>query len=245
MILRSINLSINKGEFIAIVGVTGSGKSTLSDLILGLLNPCHGKILVNNIDIHGDKSLLKNWQQRISHVPQSIYLADSNIESNIAYGVSPHDVNHSRLHLAAKQASIDGFINSLSDRYQTSVGERGVSLSGGQRQRIGIARALYKQSDLLILDEATSALDNATEQLVMNSIKKLRNTVTMFVIAHRLSTILHCDRIVVLDKGIISGIGSYDDLVANNPIFRRLVLAKTMTHPNDNQLLFICLYSLL
>ena len=157
---------------------------------------------------------------------QSIYLADTNIESNIAYGLSPHNVNQTRLQLAAQQASIAEFINSLSDGFQTSVGERGVSLSGGQRQRIGIARALYKQSELLILDEATSALDNYTEQLVMTSIKNLKSNVTMCVIAHRLSTILHCDRIVVLDKGKITGIGSYNDLIDNNLIFRSLVLAK-------------------
>ena len=227
MTLQDINLSIYSGEFIAIVGFTGSGKSTLADLILGLLKPSQGNIFVEDVDIHQDESYLKHWHQRIAHVPQSIYLADTNIESNIAYGLPPHNVNQTRLLLAAQQASIAEFINSLSDGFQTFVGERGVSLSGGQRQRIGIARALYKQSELLILDEATSALDNYTEQLVMTSIKNLKSNVTMCVIAHRLSTILHCDRIVVLDKGKITGIGRYDDLIDNNPIFRSLVLAKT------------------
>ena len=224
--LQNINLCIYSGEFIAIVGLTGSGKSTLADLILGLLQPSQGNIFVDDIDIHLDESYLEDWHQRIAHVPQSIYLADTNIESNIAYGLSPHNVNQPRLLLAAQQASIEDFINSLPDGYQTVVGERGVLLSGGQRQRIGIARALYKQSELLILDEATSALDNYTEQLVMSSIKNLKSNITMCVIAHRLSTILHCDRIVVLDKGKISGIGRYNDLIDNNPIFRSLVLAK-------------------
>ena len=175
---------------------------------------------------------MESWQKRLAHVPQSIYLSDNNIESNIAYGIAPSHINRSRLLLAAQQASIDGFIDTLPNGFNTVVGERGISLSGGQRQRIGIARALYKQSELLVLDEATSALDNYTEHLVMSSIKELKSSVTMIVIAHRLSTIMHCDRIIVLDEGKIQGVGSYDYLIANNTIFNSLVTSQVTDDDN-------------
>lgn len=223
LVLKDINFSIEKGESVALVGFTGSGKSTLSDLLLGLLKPSTGNIFVDNTNLHHDQAFLDIWQQRIAHVPQSIFLSDTDIESNIAYGVANRDIIRSRLHLAAQQASIHTFIESLSNGYQTSVGERGISLSGGQRQRIGIARALYKQSELLVLDEATSALDNLTEKVVMNSIKSLNESVTLFLIAHRLSTIMHCDRIILLDKGKVECIGKYDELLANSPLFRNFV----------------------
>ena len=221
--LQNINLSIFKGEFVALVGFTGSGKSTFADLALGLLKPSKGNILIDNVDVHQNQKYMESWQKRLAHVPQSIYLSDNDIESNIAYGISHSDIDRSRLLLAAQQASIDSFIETLPNGFKTIVGERGISLSGGQRQRIGIARALYKQSELLVLDEATSALDNYTEHLVMSSIKDLKNSVTMIVIAHRLSTIMHCDRIIVLDKGTLCGVGTYHELSANNPVFRSLV----------------------
>nr|WP_255446265.1 ABC transporter ATP-binding protein [Synechococcus sp. RS9902] len=221
--LQNIDVSISKGEFVALVGVTGSGKSTFVDLVLGLLKPSKGNILIDNEDVHQNQKFMESWQKRLAHVPQSIYLSDNDIESNIAYGVPYSDINRSRLRLAAQQASIDSFIETLPNGFNTTVGERGISLSGGQRQRIGIARALYKQSELLVLDEATSALDNYTEHQVMTSIKELKTSVTVIAIAHRLSTIMHCDRIIVLDKGTIKGIGTYDELIANNSIFRSLV----------------------
>ena len=178
------------------------------------------------------RNALNLWQQCIAHVPQSIFLSDSSVESNIAYGISPSKIDRSRLLLSAKQAFIHDFIESMPNGYQTPVGERGISLSGGQRQRIGIARALYKQKQLLVLDEATSALDNRTEQFVMNSIKQLSSKVTMFVIAHRLSTIKHCDRIIVLDEGKIQGVGSYDYLIDNNTIFNSLVTSQVTDDDN-------------
>ena len=227
MALQNINLSIHKGESVALVGFTGSGKSTLADLVLGLLKPSKGNILVDNINLHHDQAYLDLWQQRIAHVPQSIYLNDTDIQSNIAYGISTSKINLARLHEAARQASIASFIESLSDGYKTSIGERGTSLSGGQRQRIGIARALYKQSEMLILDEATSALDNYTEKLVMNSIRDLRGRVTLLVIAHRLSTIMHCDRIILLEAGKISAVGNYEDLLTSSTIFKNLVSASS------------------
>ena len=157
----------------------------------------------------------------------NIYLSDSNFEKNIAFGIPESEIDLKRLKMCSQLANISDLIQSSVNGYKTVVGERGIKLSGGQRQRIGIARALYRDSELLLLDEATSALDNLTELSVMDSIKKIRTSMTIVVIAHRLSTIKHCDRIVVLDKGKINGIGNYGELLANNEIFSNLVNSKT------------------
>jgi ABC-type multidrug transport system fused ATPase/permease subunit len=220
--LRDLDLAIQPGERLAFVGSTGSGKSTTSDLILGLLAPSQGKVWVYGQDLHGSPGLVEAWQRQVAHVPQQIYLSDASFAANIAFGVQAGEIDQERVRVAAEQARIDELIESSRDGYATVVGERGVRLSGGQRQRIGIARALYKQAELLVLDEATSALDNRTEAEVMEAIDGLDRTITVVMIAHRLSTVQRCDRIVLLEHGRIVGLGSYLELEAGNAAFQEL-----------------------
>jgi ATP-binding cassette subfamily B protein len=209
--LAGINLTIPKGSRVGLIGKTGSGKSTLLDVVMGFLPPTSGAILVDGIPL--DRDSVPNWQARIAHVPQSIFLTDSSIASNIAFGIPPGAIDMDRVHSAARRAEIHDFIEALPQGYDTPAGERGVRLSGGQRQRIGIARALYKAAAVLILDEATSALDDATEIAVMESIRKLDPDLTMLIIAHRLSTLSICDLVVRLESGRIVQTGSYEEVV--------------------------------
>jgi len=211
LVLKNINLSIVKGERIGFMGATGSGKSTLLDIIMGLLSPDEGKLTIDEklLNSHNKRA----WQAHIAHVPQNIYLADSTIEENIAFGIDFEKIDHQRVKKVARQAQIADMIADLKDGYQTLVGERGVRLSGGQRQRINIARALYKKADVLIFDEATSALDSSTEQEVMKAIDGLGKQLTILIIAHRLTTLKGCDRIVKFDKDNLLQIGSYQDMV--------------------------------
>ena len=206
--LRQINLKINRGDRIGIIGTTGSGKSTLVDLLMGLLDPSSGQMLVDGLDLHDSAhpERMIAWRSSIAHVPQSIYLADCSIIQNIAFSDSKDQINTELAHRSAKLAQIDSYIESTPRGYNTFVGERGVNLSGGQMQRIGIARALYKQSRILVLDEATSALDNSTEKNVMNAIKKFSMDITVVIIAHRLSTVSDCDRVIELSSGAIKDI---------------------------------------
>jgi ATP-binding cassette, subfamily B, bacterial PglK len=197
-IFESINLTIKKGSRVGFIGQTGCGKSTLLDVIMGLLLPIKGEIVVDSKVI--TENNCRQWQAHISHVPQTIYLSDSTIEENIAFGIPKKNIDHVKVVKAARLAKIDEIIESWDDQYQTIVGERGVRLSGGQRQRIGIARALYKKTDVLIFDEATSALDSRTEESVMKNIKDLGNEITILIIAHRLSTLKGCDQIFELTK---------------------------------------------
>ena len=221
-VLKDLNFSIHSGERIAFVGSTGSGKSTISDLILGLLTPSEGRLLVHGKDLHSNSYLVPCWQQCLAHVPQNIYLTDASFASNIAFGI-PHDcIDFERVRLSAEKARIAEVIESSPDGYSTIVGEHGVKISGGQKQRIGLARALYKKAELLVLDEATSALDNRTEAEVMSAIDGLDRKVTVILIAHRLTTIQRCDRILHLEKGKIAGLGSYDELIASEPAFQKL-----------------------
>ncbi len=193
-ILKNVNLSFKKGEKIGFIGVTGSGKSTLLDILMGLLMPTEGEVLIDSVAITQENR--RAWQAHISHVPQSIYLTDSTIQENIAFGVELDKIKEHKVTQAAQQAQISEKINNLKNKYKTFVGEQGVQLSGGQRQRIGIARALYKDSDVLIFDEATSALDNQTEQKIMQQIEQLKGNRTIFIIAHRHATLKQCDSIV-------------------------------------------------
>ena len=204
-VIQSLSLKINAGCKLGIIGSTGSGKSTTVDLLMGLLSPTQGQILVDGLDLHdpGHPERLLAWRSAIAHVPQSIYLADSSIAENIAFGFPKEKIDFDRVRLAAQQAQIASFIEASPEGYNSFVGERGIRLSGGQRQRLGIARALYKQAQVLILDEATSALDNDTEQAVMDAINQLDRNLTVVMIAHRLSTVAKCDRVIRLDHGSV------------------------------------------
>ena len=194
--INNINLDIKKGECIGIIGKTGSGKSTLIDIMMGLLDPTHGTLEVDENVI--TSSNRRAWQSRIAHVPQNIYLSDSTLEENIAFGIPVEEIDSSLVRRAAISANIDSVVNEWPLKYKTILGERGIRLSGGQRQRIGIARALYKQADVLFLDEATSSLDTATESSIMKAIEKLGNDITLIIIAHRISTLKNCSRILEL-----------------------------------------------
>lgn len=222
-VLDGLGLAISKGARIGFVGTTGSGKSTTLDLLMGLLEPASGRILVDGMPVDGERR--RAWQRTIAHVPQSIYLADTTVAENIAFGVPREAIDLERVRQAARQAQIAEFIESRPDSYQAFVGERGIRLSGGQRQRIGIARALYKQATVLVFDEATSALDNATEQAVMDAIENLDRELTVLIIAHRLSTVQRCDTIIELEHGRVVAQGSYDQLLERSPSFRRMARA--------------------
>jgi ATP-binding cassette subfamily B protein len=210
-VLDCIGLTIRKGECIGIIGETGSGKSTLIDLIMGLNEPTVGCISVDDTEL--SRSNLRSWQDIIAHVPQNIYLADASIMENIAFGIPFDEIDFIRVSDAAKLAQAHDMILSLPDGYNTEVGERGAQLSGGQRQRIGLARAFYKQAKLLIMDEATSALDNDTEAKVIESVVGLKNDLTVIMIAHRLSTLRCCNRIFDIADGKIKRTLSYSDLL--------------------------------
>lgn len=219
--LKNISIKIRTGERIGIVGSTGAGKTTLADLVLGLLSPSEGKIYVDGTEI--TNKTLRAWQQSVGYVPQDIFLTDASISENIALGVLPQEIDQARVRHAARISQIDLVIREeLSESYATIIGERGVRLSGGQRQRIGIARALYYDADLILFDEATSALDNLTEREVMTSIDALPGDKTVIKIAHRLSTVKNCDRIIVLDQGQIVGCDTWEVLIAENEAFRKI-----------------------
>jgi ABC-type multidrug transport system fused ATPase/permease subunit len=200
-VLRDVDFTIAKGERIGIAGTTGSGKSTLMDLLLGLLEPSTGSILIDDVPL--DPRSRSAWQAEIAHVPQAIYLIDDSLTANIAFGIPAGEIDPARVERAARMAGIADFIATLPDGYATRTGERGVRLSGGQRQRIGIARALYKRASVLVFDEATSALDTRTEEGVMASIAALSDDITIVMIAHRLTTLVDCDRIIHLEHGRI------------------------------------------
>ena len=201
--LSDIKLAIVKGESMGVIGKSGAGKSTLSDIILGLLKPSAGAIHIDGVDIYED---IKSWQSLIGYVQQDIYLLDDSIRSNIAFGELADEIDANRINDAIAEAQLDEFVASLPKGIDTHLGERGVRLSGGQKQRIGIARALYRNTPILVFDEATSALDNETETEIVSAIKKFKGVRTTIVIAHRLSTIEHCDRVIELKKGRISKI---------------------------------------
>ncbi len=218
-VLKGLDLEIQRGERIGLIGSTGSGKSTLVDLLMGLLPPNDGRLLVDGVDLHDPKhvELLLGWRAAVAHVPQSIYLADSSIAENIAFGERKQTIDMSRVKLAAQQAQIASFIESSSEGYASFVGERGIRLSGGQRQRIGIARALYRQASVIILDEATSALDISTEEAVMEAVEGLSRDLTIVMIAHRLSTVQRCDRLVRLENGMVVASGPPNQILTANP----------------------------
>ena len=210
-VIRQLSLKIPRGGRVGFIGKTGSGKSTVLDLIMGLLEPTSGSIEIDGRPLTSANR--RAWQARIAHVPQSIYLADATIAENIAFGLDARNIDQLRVCEAARKAQLAEFIEALPGQYQTKVGERGVRLSGGQRQRIGLARALYKQADVLVLDEATSALDDATEKAVMQAIDALGKDMTVLMVAHRVSTLRGCDRIFELKNGSLLREGAYQELI--------------------------------
>ncbi len=209
-VLYNINLNILKGSRIGIIGSTGSGKSTLLDLIMGLLHPTSGIITIDDIALN--KENFRSWQSNIAHVPQSIYLSDSTIAENIAFGIPSSLIDLPKVKEAARKANINQTIESWKFGYDTVVGERGIRLSGGQRQRIGIARALYKNANFIVFDEATSALDTETENNVMDAIEALGKDLTILIVAHRITTLKKCNSIISLKNGHISNIGTYNEI---------------------------------
>ncbi len=217
--VKNLTLKIPALNTIGIVGGTGAGKTTVVDVILGLLPVDSGDILVDGQKLTADNMHL--WRRSIGYVPQSIYLTDSTVAQNIAFGVPAEAIDMEAVERAARTAALHDFVmNEMPYQYDTIVGERGVRLSGGQRQRIGIARALYRDPSLLILDEATSALDNLTERAVMDAVQRIRNTKTVIMIAHRLSTIRNCDQIFLLEHGSLKAAGTYDELISESETFR-------------------------
>lgn len=199
-VLDHVDLTIKKGESVAFVGASGGGKTTLADNILGLLEPIEGIISVDGEDIREN---MWGWRKKVGYIPQFIYLTDDTIRNNVAFGVDEKDIDEKEVWEALRDAQLEDFVSGLKEGLDTKVGERGTRLSGGQRQRIGIARALYRNPEVLVFDEATSALDNETEKEVMDAIEKLQGTKTMIIIAHRLSTIEHCDSVYRIEHGRI------------------------------------------
>lgn len=219
--LHEVSLEIHAGESVGLVGRTGSGKTTLADLLLGLHKPSRGTISVGGV-LLGNENITA-WRQHVGYVPQSVFLANASIAENIAFGLGSNDLDYEAVLRAARLAQAEEFIEALPDGYGTMVGERGIRLSGGQRQRLGIARALYHNPSVLVFDEATSALDGMTEEAVMDALRNLSGTRTVLLIAHRIRTVEACDRIFVLDQGRLLAEGRYAELRERSPAFRRLL----------------------
>ena len=222
--IRKLNLIVDRNTTVGLVGPTGSGKTTIVDIALGLLRPVFGELAVNDIVVTPDN--VRGWQQCIGYVPQQICLLDDTIAKNIAFGVPDSEIDRDVLEQVARIANVhDYVVNELSDGYETIVGQRGLRLSGGQQQRIGIARALYHKPDILVLDEATSALDGVTENVVMEAISRLSHKLTIIMIAHRMNTVKNCDVIHYVDQGRIVSSGTYSDLSESCQHFRKMVEA--------------------
>ncbi len=218
-IIDYINMTINKGQSIAIVGGSGAGKSTLIDIFLGLLKPFEGEIKVNGVSLDNCKH---SWQKKIGYIPQSIYLCDDTLKNNIAFGLPEASIDMNRLNDAIQIAQLKEVVNELKEGIDTIIGDRGVKLSGGQRQRVAIARALYHDPDILIMDEATSSLDNQTEREFIKAVDRLKGQKTMIIVAHRLTTVQNCDVIYFLKNGKIDGGGNFRELVEQNLAFRKM-----------------------
>jgi len=218
-VLKDINFQIGKGTSIGIVGPTGGGKTTLVDLILGLLIPNKGTIEVDGVNVK--EGNVRNWQRNLGYVPQQIYLSDDTIARNIAFGIADEHIDMTQVERVSRIANIHIFIeNELPFGYNTLVGERGVRLSGGQKQRVSIARALYHNPEVLVLDEATSSLDVTTEKAVLKAVKNIAKLKTLIIVAHRFKTVEHCDKLYLVDKGEIKTHGTYKDLLKDNSLFQ-------------------------
>jgi ABC-type bacteriocin/lantibiotic exporter with double-glycine peptidase domain len=211
LVLRQICITIHKGDRIGIVGTTGGGKSTLLDILMGLLHPTQGALLVDDVPITDSNCIA--WRRNIAHVPQVIFLADATVAENIALGIPLKNINMARVREAARQAQVADVIESRHEGYLSRIGERGVKLSGGQRQRLGIARALYKKASVLVLDEATNALDTITEQGVMEAVRDLDPTLTLIIVSHRLSTLKDCNWIIRIENGQVANFGTFQEVL--------------------------------
>lgn len=220
--LEGISLSIAAGESIGFVGPSGAGKTTLVDLLLGLLTPSAGRVLVGGVDV---APRLASWQRCVGYIPQPVYLMDDTIRRNVAFGLPDSEIDDERVRKALRSAKLMEFVGDLPEGLDSSIGEHGTRISGGQRQRIGIARALYHDAQVLVLDEATAALDNATESEVTRAIAQFGGDKTVITIAHRLSTVRDCDRLYFLMNGRLKAVGTYDELVRSNDAFREMALA--------------------
>ncbi len=219
--LKNISLKVPRGSAIGLIGESGAGKTTIVDVLLGLLEPTSGVIEVDGKDIHEN---LSAWQKNIGYIPQSIYLADESLRGNIAFGLPENEIDDEKVMRALNLAQLMKLINQLPEGLDTVLGEHGTRLSGGQRQRVGIARALYHNPDVLVMDEATSALDNLTEKEITKSIESLKGDRTIIMIAHRLSTVKNCDILYLMKDGEFIEAGTYDELALNNKEFKRMAL---------------------
>ena len=217
--LREVSLIIPKDAAVGFVGPSGAGKTTIVDVLLGLLEPSEGQVLVDGTDIQG---ALASWQRKIGYIPQSIYLTDDSVRGNVAFGMDADEIDDDQVWAALDAAQLRETVEALPEGLSSVVGERGVRLSGGQRQRIGIARALYHNPQVLVMDEATSALDNQTERQFVQALEELQGSHTVIVIAHRLSTVRNCDTLFMLSHGRLVAEGSYDELMATSDDFRRM-----------------------
>jgi len=221
-VLKDINIKVPKNSAIGFVGSTGAGKSTIVDVILGLLSPDKGKVIVDETDISENK---RAWQNNVGYIPQFIYLSDDTIRHNIAFGIPEELISEKKINAAIEAAQLEDFIQDLPEGIDTVVGEEGVRLSGGQKQRIGIARALYDNPDVLIMDEATSSLDNVTERKVISAIEALKGERTIIMIAHRLTTVENCDVLYMMKDGKVIEKGTYDELLESSYDFQKMKLA--------------------
>ena len=221
-IILNLNLDIKKGNKIGIIGKTGSGKSTLIDIIMGLLEPTSGEIRIDNQII--DKDSLDSWQKHVAHVPQNIFLNDDTIMNNVAYGINPKLINKELVKKSIKDADLFEYVSKLEIGLDTVIGERGIKLSGGQKQRLAIARALYKQASVIVFDEATSALDIETEFNVMNVVKNFSKDITIIIVAHRIETLKFCDTLYEISNGEISNTGTFDNLKNKSKLLKSIVV---------------------
>ena len=221
--LKKINFQVEKGEKIGLIGYSGSGKTTFIKLLLGLFNPTKGSIFNKGKNIFEDQKSLRKWQNEISYVSQDIFLLDDDLRTNISFGIEKNKINDQRIVLVSKISEIDNFIKSLPKKYYDFSGEKGIKLSGGQKQRIAIARALYRLKSILVLDEALSSLDAATENKIINNIFNNFQENTIFLISHRLNSLRKCDKLIILDKGIIQDIGDFSYLEKKSDLFKKLL----------------------
>jgi ABC-type bacteriocin/lantibiotic exporter with double-glycine peptidase domain len=219
-VIKNLSMDIAANTTIGIVGSTGSGKTTLVDIVLGLLTPNLGEVCIDGIKLNQDN--MSSWQRKIGYMPQNIFLIDDTISANICFGLAISEINFNKVKQAAKLANLHDFIINLPDKYNTIIGEQGIRLSGGQKQRVGLARALYNSPEVIVLDEGTSALDVLTESAVMSAIHNLSHQKTIILVAHRLSTIRDCDIIYLFENGNIEECGTYDELILDSEKFKKM-----------------------